>query len=126
MIPKHKVLKKMKQVSGNIIILHSTINEDHTMCYSRDLTRGRQNFLSFLTIFCRFTVALTIWKIKTLKNSKKYLEFYHFTHKHHKGQSYDVCFMETWGVMDRIFCHLGPFFTLPLPPPSTLPSSLTT
>ena len=41
---------------GYIIVLHLwTENDNHTMPDSWDMQRGRQNFLSFWTIFCPFT-----------------------------------------------------------------------
>ena len=40
------------------------------MFSSWDMKRNRQNFLSFLTVFCPFT-PLTSWKIKILKNWNK-------------------------------------------------------
>ena len=39
--------------------------------YSWNIRRDRHNFLSFWTIFCPFTVTLTIWRIKILKNWKR-------------------------------------------------------
>ena len=68
MIQKNKILKTMKKVPGNIIILHvCTINEDHMIYYSWDIRHSRHNFSSFWTIFCPFTVTLTIWKINLEK-----------------------------------------------------------
>ena len=73
-----------------------------------------QNFLSFWTIFCTFT-PLTTWKIKLLKKMKKLLgdiitlHLYTISDNHMMYGSGD---MELWSLMDRIFCHCGPFFCL--------------
>ena len=51
MIPKIKILSKMKKMPGDIILLHMcNINEDH-MIYRHD----RQNVSSFWATFCPFT-----------------------------------------------------------------------
>ena len=70
----------------------------------------RQNFLSFWTIFCPFTL-LTTWKIKILKNEKKkknpgdiiIFQVYQ------KWQSYDVWFLRYETKQTEFFCHCGPF-----------------
>ena len=76
--PKNQNFIKMKKYSGNIIILHKcTINDNHMMYGSWVMKGDRQNFLSFWTAFCPFTI-LTIWKLKIFKNSKKGLEISSF------------------------------------------------
>ena len=75
---------------------------------------GRQNFLSFWTIFCPLT-PLTTQKAKILEKTKKHLEILPFY----------TCVPQMriiWGMVpeipsatDRIFCQFGPFFPL-LPP----------
>ena len=76
---KIKIKKKMEKTPGDIIILHKcTINYHHMMYGSWDMKCDRQNFLSFWTIFCPFTL-LTTWKIKILKNWKKRLEISFYT-----------------------------------------------
>ena len=50
----------------------------------------RHIFLSFWVIFCTFTPSPTTWKIKILKNWKNKWRYYHFTHGHHKWQSYNA------------------------------------
>ena len=62
----------MKKAPGDIILCMTTINNNHRMCGSWDMERDRQNFLSFWTIFCNFTL-LTSRKIKNLKKWKKRL-----------------------------------------------------
>ena len=52
----------MKNISGDIVILHMcAINDNHVMYGSLDMEHERQNFLSFRVIFCPFT-PLVIWK----------------------------------------------------------------
>ena len=71
-IPKTKILKKIKKMCGDIILLYIYVY--HKWRSSDDLWflryREQQNFLSFWTIFCPFT-PLTTWKIKILKKWKK-------------------------------------------------------
>ena len=72
-------MKKFKKKSGDIIILHMcTINDNHMLYGSWDMKCGRQNFLSFWTVFCHFT-PLTTRKIKILKNWKNIWRYHHFT-----------------------------------------------
>ena len=67
---KIRVLKKRK-TPEDIIILHTcTINENHMMYGCWDMEHNRQNFFSFWTIFCHFTLLKT-QKIKILKKWKK-------------------------------------------------------
>ena len=64
--------EKMKQATGDIIILHKCIkNYDHTLCCSWDMAGDGFNFY-FLScsIFSPFT-PLTTQKIKIFKNWKK-------------------------------------------------------
>ena len=68
---KNPNLEKMKQLPGDIIILHMcSINDNHMMYRSRDMEHDRQNFLWFWTNFCHFT-PLTTWKFKILKKWKR-------------------------------------------------------
>ena len=86
--------KSSLEQPGDIILLHlCSINEGHVIYDSWNIRHDRQNFLSFWTIICPFTT-LTIRKIKVLKNWKKNTwRYYHFTHMHHKLQSYDVWYL---------------------------------
>ena len=88
------------------------IDEDHMIYGSWNIRCSRQNFLLFWAMFCTFT-PLKTWKIKIVTNNKKKntRRYYHFTHVHHKWQSYDVWFLK-YGAQQRIFCHLGSFFGL--------------
>ena len=87
------------------------IDEDHMIYGSWNIRCSRQNFLLFWAMFCTFT-PLKTWKIKIVTNKKKNTRrYYHFTHVHHKWQSYDVWFLR-YGAQQRIFCHLGSFFGL--------------
>ena len=108
----------MKKTSGDIINLHMyTINDNHMMCGSWDMKLYRQNFLSFWTVFCPFS-PLTIRKIKILKNWKKALRYYPFTHVYHKWQSYDVWLLR-YGVWWTEFVVALDHF-LPFYPPKNL------
>ena len=70
---KIKILKKMKILPGDIIILHMcTMNDNHMMYSFWDIKCNGQYFLSFWTIFCTF-IPLTTQKIKILKKWKKHL-----------------------------------------------------
>ena len=72
--PENQIFERMKKISEDIILLHMcTINKDHLMCDSWNIRCGRQNVLSFWTIFCPFTT-LTTQKIKILKSWRKHLE----------------------------------------------------
>ena len=78
MDPENQNFEKMKKTPEDIIILQMcTINDNHMMYGSWDMEHDGQNFLSFWTVFCPFT-PLTTWKIKILKNWKKYLEISSF------------------------------------------------
>ena len=74
---KIKNLKKWKKKPGDIILHKCAKNDNHMMYGSWDMKRDRQNFLSFWTVFCRFT-PLTTWKIKILKNWKNHMEISSF------------------------------------------------
>ena len=77
-IRKIKILKKGKKAPGDIIGLHQcTTNDNHLMYYLWDVVCDGQNFLSFWTIFCPFTL-LTTPKIKIFKKTKKCLEILSF------------------------------------------------
>ena len=91
------------------ILQRCTKNEDHVMYGSWNTRRNRQNFLSFLAIFCPFT-SLMIHKIKIWKIKNSNWRYYHFTHVQHEWQSYDIWFLK-YGVF---FCNFGPFFALSL------------
>ena len=71
-----------------------TINENHDIWFL--LMCGRQKFLSFWAIICPFSPDnLENQNFKIEKNTWR---CYHFTHSHHKWQSYDVWFLryEVW------------------------------
>ena len=102
----------MKKMPGDIIILHMyTINDNHMMYGSWDMERDKQNFLSFWTVFCPFTLLKT-QKIKILKKRKKHpdISFY-------KSVPKIVIIYRTvteiWRLADVIFVfHIGLFFAL--------------
>ena len=63
--------EKMKQASGDVIILHKfTRNENHDVWFLRYGGRKKEFFLIFGPFFA-FLLPLTTWKIKILKNKKK-------------------------------------------------------
>ena len=112
---------------GDIIILNlCTTNDDHVMYGSWNIKHNRQDFLSFLAIFCPFTPPppppppLKTHKIKILKNWKKnFWRYYHFKHKYHQSKSYDVWFLRYRARQTEFFLILGhflPFYTPSSPP----------
>ena len=71
--PENQNFEKAKKITGDTITLHMCIiNENHMMYGSWYVEHGRQNFFSFWTIFCPFTL-LTTQKIIILKKWKMYL-----------------------------------------------------
>ena len=107
--PKNQNFENIKQTSGDIIILHlCTTNDNHMLYGSWDIEQDRQNFLSFWTIFCPFTL-LTTWKIKTLKNEQNIWRYHNF----YTSVPKIICYIvpEVWHVMDVIVIfHFGIFF----------------
>ena len=76
--PKTQNFEKMKKQPGDSITLHMcTTNGNHMMYTSWNTERDGQNFLSFWTIFCPFTLLAT-QKLKILTNWKKLLEISSF------------------------------------------------
>ena len=67
---KKKQNKIKKETPGNIIILHMCTIRTIVSCMVPEIGLNGQNFLSFWTIFCPFTL-LTTRKMKTLKKWKK-------------------------------------------------------
>ena len=85
------------------------INVDHMIYGSWNTRCERQKF-------CHFAPSLPFQppdntESKNFKIEKNNWRYCHFTHLHHKWQSFDGI----WSATDRIFCHSGPFFAL-LPP----------
>ena len=90
--PKSQNFEKIKRCL-EILSLYTCVPQMTIMMYgSWYIKHDRQNFLSFLAIFCPFN-PLTIQKIKTLKKGKKLLEILSFTQVYHKWQSYDIWFL---------------------------------
>ena len=64
---KNKNFEKIKKMPGDIIILHKcTLNDNHMRYGYRDMKSDWQNFLSFWSTFCPFTLP-RIQKIQNLK-----------------------------------------------------------
>ena len=74
--------------------------------------QNRQVFLSFWGIFCPFTPLAKIEKNwnQNLKKLRKHIWRYHFTHVHHKWQSYDVWFLRYGVQQTKFFVILDHFF----------------
>ena len=76
----------------------------------------RQEFLTLWATFCPFS-PLTTWKIKILTLKKNTWSYYHFTHLHHKWQSYmygswDMeCNRHSFLSFWTIFGHFTPLWT---------------
>ena len=110
--PENQTFEKMKKTCGAIIILHSTINENHMMYGSWDMEHDRQNCFSFWTIFCPYFTSLITQKTKILKKLKNTWRYYHFTQVYHKyAQSCDVCFLR-YEVGQTEFIHFRPVFVV--------------
>ena len=100
----------MKKVGGDIIILHMcTKNHNHMMYDCWDTEWDGQNFLSFWAIFCPFSSL----KNQNFKIEKNIWRYYHFTHLHHKWQSYDVWFLRYGAQQTEFFVILDHFLPLP-------------
>ena len=113
--PENQNFEKMKKVPGDIIISQKcTINDNHMMYDSWDMKCERQNFLSFLAIFCPFT-PLTTQKLKIFKKWKKQLEIPSFYTSVPKILIISYTVPEIWRLTDVIIFQFGSFFAL-LPP----------
>ena len=110
--------KKMKNMPGDIIILHNcTKNHDHMLYRSWDMVRDRCNcYFSIWAIFCPFT-PLTAQN-DSFKKWKKHQEISPFYTNVQKIMIICYTVPEIWCVMDVIVIfHFGLFFAL-LPPNS--------
>ena len=116
--PKNLNFEKMKETTGDIIILHSCTNNDNHMIYgSWDIKCNRQNFLSLWTIFCPFTLLKT-QKIKILKKWKKFLETSSFYTNTSKIMIICYTIPEIWCTTDVILIfYFGLFLATPHLPP---------
>ena len=113
--PENQNFEKMKKVPGDIIISQKcTINDNHMMYDSWDMKCERQNFLSFLAIFCPFT-PLTTQKLKIFKKWKKQQEIPSFYTSVPKILIISYTVPEIWRLTDVIIFQFGSFFAL-LPP----------
>ena len=107
MILKIKILKKMTKMPEDIIPLHMrTINEDNMMHDSWN-TSWETKFFVILNHFLPFHHPDNL-KIKK-KNTWRY---YHFTHVHHKWQSYDKWFLRYGASQTELFFIFCPFTPL--------------
>ena len=109
--------EKMKKIASDIIILHMcTKNHNHMMYASWKMECNRHKFLSFWTIFCRFTTQLTpkfkIWKKCTERPGD--IIFLHMC----KWRSCDVWFLRYKAQKTEFLVILGHF--LPSDPPNNL------
>ena len=108
---KIKIHIKMKNASGDIILLMCTKNLDHMMYASWDIEYDRHDFLSFWAIFCIFNL-LTTLKIEIWNKYKKHWEILSF-YKCVPWMKIIWCMVpEIKGMMDRVFCHFASFFAL--------------
>ena len=115
--PKNQNFEKMKKFAGDFIILHMCTKNhfNHKMYGSWDTVWDRQNFLSFCTTFCLFTLLWTR-KIKILKKRKKHLKTLSF-YKCVPKMTVIWCMVpEIWSATDRFFVILHCF--LPFYPPN--------
>ena len=91
---KNENFKKIKNVPGDIIILHNcTKNNDHRLYCSWDMARDRCNcYFSFWAIFCPFTL-LKAQKIKFLKKWKNTRRYHNFRQVYQKLWLDDIRFL---------------------------------
>ena len=77
--PKNKNFKKMREITGGIIILHNcTKNHDHLLYCSWDMVCDSCNcYFSFWAIFCSFTPLIS-QNMKILKQWQKNLDITSF------------------------------------------------
>ena len=88
-----------------------TINKDHMLYVFWNIRHDRQNFLSFVIIFCPLT-PLTIQKIKILKNWNQHPEIVSIYICAPKKTIIWCMVLLIWSITDKIFCHFGPFFAI--------------
>ena len=110
---KIKILKKWKKLE--IFSLYkSTIKENHMNSEIRSATdRTFSHFGPFFALSL-LPLLLTTQRIKILKNEENTYRHHHFTLECHKWPSYDIWFLRYEMQQTEFFCHLGPFFSLPL------------
>ena len=109
---KIKILKNLKNPSGDIILLH-----DHKLYCYLDMAHNGCNCFSFWAIFCPFTPPAA-QKIKKIKNwkKKKHLEIPLLYICVPKSMIRWCTVLEIWCVTDVIIIsHFGLFYAL-LPP----------
>ena len=95
--PENRDFAKIKNTPGDIVILHMcTFRDDHIINGFSNMECNRQNFWSFLAIFCSFT-PITTQKIKILKKWKNNWRYHHFTQVYQKSWSFAVLFLR-YGV----------------------------
>ena len=106
--------RKKKKTLEDIIILHLCTTSNDQMIYgSWDIKSNRQNFLSCWAIFCPF-IPITTRNLKKWKKPMEISSFYTCVPQ----MAIIWCMVsEKWSMTDRLFCHFGPFFALPLPSP---------
>ena len=107
---KIKILKNWKKCL-EIFFYTCTINENHVMYSSWNMERNRQNFFSFWTIFCPFTILTTRKKIFE-KKRKKCLEISSL-HTSVPYMTHTSCMIpEIWSVTQFfvILSHFLPFY----------------
>ena len=108
--PKNQNFEEIKQIAGDIIILHLCTTNDSTW----DIKHDR--------IFCHFGLFFALLplqqhkKSKFWKNEKKSWKYCHFTHEYHKWSTINENHMmyDSWDIeCDRQkFFSFGPFFAL--------------
>ena len=108
--PKNQNFEKLKNTSGDIIILHMcTIKDNHMMYGSWDMEHDRQSFVILDNLFPFYSPKNQDQNFEKMK--KNAWICYHFT------QIMIICYTvpEIWCMTDVIIFHFGLFFAL-LPP----------
>ena len=118
-IPKIKILRKkwnkcLEMSSSDVYMC--TINEDHTIYGSWNIRWNREIFV-ILGHFLPFQFSENL-EHQNLKIEKNTWRYYHFTHLHHKWQSYDVWFLRYGAWQTEFFVILDHFlpFCSPIDP----------
>ena len=114
---KIKILNKMKNIPGYIIILHmSTINQNHMMYDSWDMEHERQNFSHFGPFFALYTPSPpNNPKNQNFQKLKKNPRDIIILHKCTINDNHMI--YGSWDINCNRDCHLGPF--LPFYPPNS-------
>ena len=94
MIPNIKILKKMKKIPGDIILLYIHVYHKWRL-YDIRFLKYKVRQTEIFDIFGHFLPFQPFDNLgnQNFNTEKHTWRYYHFTHLHHKWQSYDVWFL---------------------------------